>query len=195
METAASAMAAAAPPEVVDRANTIARLVTKRGHGALDTKKGRKALVAIDEFVAGSCGFPTLDVKGLDYVFQDVPKSLPAGTYVVRFTNGAPPKGEHHEFVLTRVDTGVTTSVKKLLAKADGASSKLTPVSSLFAKPEKTDTRVIVLEAGRYVYACFIDVGTTTGDAADHGGHSGGQHGGAEDPHWREGMRGGVDVA
>jgi hypothetical protein len=189
VEAAMSALSSNAPPEIAAPVSTLADLVVDRGNGAFTSKKGRKALKTIDAHVASVCGFPVLQVTGNDYLFEGITSPMAAGTYVVQFVNGAP--AEHHELVLTKVDASLDLPLKKLLA---GESHRLATVGALFAKPGKTDTLVVVLEPGRHVYACFIDVNTTSGDAADHGGHGDGEHGSGSEPHWREGMRGEVEV-
>lgn len=165
--------------------------MTKRGPAAFETKKGSKAADAIDEYVVANCGFPVLEVSGIDYEFRGISGPLVAGPYVIEFTNDAPK--EHHEMVLLRAKPGVDLSVKKLLALSDKkAATKVDAIGAAFAEPGDTDTLVAFLEPGRYGYACFIEVGTTSDDAGDE--HGGDEHGDAAKPHWREGMRGEFDV-
>ena len=191
-ESAVDALVADAPAEIATSATTLSNVVRKRGQEGVASKKGRAAIGAVDEYIAAKCGFPVLDVTGLDYLFEGVTSPLTAGTFVIEFTNEAP--AEHHEFVLSRADAGVDFSVKKLLASADSSASRLIPIGAAFAKPGETDRLVVVLDPGRYVYACFIDVETTTGDADEHGEHGAAEHGGAAEPHWGEGMRGELEA-
>lgn len=189
-QAALDALAASAPAEVQAPAATLAALLAKRGPEAFETKKGSKAADAIDEYVVASCGFPVLEVSGIDYEFQSITSPLAAGPFVIEFTNDAPK--EHHEMVLFRAKPGVTLSVKKLLALSEKkAATKVDSVGAAFAEPGDTNAIVVFLEPGRYIYACFIDVGTTSGDASEHGGD---EHGGAAKPHWKEGMRGEFEV-
>lgn len=204
-EEAATSLAASAPVEVQDQATTLTAVVAKRGHEAFATKKGGKAADALDEFVVANCDFPVLGVIGSDYQFEGFSEPLTAGTYVVEFTNNAP--AEHHELVLSQVDSGVNFSVKKLLALVGkGSASRLVTAGAAFAQPGDTDTLVVFLEPGRYIYACFIDVGTTSAgeddamegmegmEGMDSSEHGTGEHGAATKPHWKEGMRGEVEV-
>lgn len=189
-QTAFDALAASAPPEVQEPAATLAALLAKRGPEAFETKKGSKAADAIDEYVVANCGFPVLEVSGIDYEFQGISGPLAAGPYVIEFTNDAPK--EHHEMVLLRAKPDVTISVKRLLALSEKqAATKVDPVGAAFAEPDDTDTLIVFLDPGRYIYSCFIDVGTTSGDEDEHGND---EHGGAAKPHWKEGMRGEFDV-
>ncbi len=188
-EEAVDSLAAGAPAEVLEPTATLAALVAKRGHEALATKKGRKAIDTIDSHVVANCGFPVLDVSAIDYQFEGISGPLTAGAYVVEFTNNAP--AEHHELVLSQVDAGVNFPLKKLLAlSSEGSASRVVRVGAAFAEPGDTETLVVFLEPGRYIYACFIDVGTTSG-GDEHGAD---EHGAAAEPHWKEGMRGQVEV-
>jgi hypothetical protein len=178
-----------APPEVADAAATLADLLARRGPAAFETKKGGKAADAIDEFVVASCGFPVLEVSAIDYEYQGVPRSLSPGPHVIRFTNDAPK--EHHEMVLLRLEPGVEIAPKKLLALPEKKLARQADfVGAAFAPPGKHDEMVVSLEPGRYVYGCFIEVGTTSGSEEEHED----EHGGAADPHWKEGMYGQLEV-
>lgn len=192
VQVAFDAMAASAPAEVQEPVATLATLLAKRGPAAFETKKGGRAARTIDDFVAESCGFPVLEVSAIDYEFLGISGPLTAGPYVIDFTNDAPK--EHHEMVLLRAKPGVTLSVKKVLALSEKKlASKAEFVGAAFAEPDDTDILIAFLEPGRYIYACFIDVGTTSDDAGgEHGG--GDEHGGAAEPHWAEGMRGELEV-
>lgn len=186
-ESALAGLTANAPPEIADPVATLSGLIVDHGNHAFVTKKGDKALGAIDEHVAATCGFPVLPVTGLDYLYEGITSPMVAGTYVIQLTNSAP--AEHHELVLAAVDPSVDLPIKKLLKASE---SRLSQVAALFAKPGKTDSLVVVLEPGRYVYACFIDVNTTSGGASDHADHGSGD--GAAEPHWGKGMRGELEV-
>jgi len=189
VQVALDALAASAPAEVQQQATTQATLFEKRGPAAFETKKGSKAGDAIDKFVVANCGFPVLEVNGIDYEFDGLSGPVTAGPYVVEFTNDAPK--EHHEMVLLRTKPGVTLSVKKLLALSEkDAAEKADVLGAAFAKPDDTDAFVVFLDPGRYVVSCFVDVGTTS--SSEHGG--GDEHGGAAKPHWTKGMRGEFEV-
>jgi hypothetical protein len=191
VRTALEAIQTSAPSEVQQPAATLADLFQRRGPAAFETKKGARAAAAIDEFVVASCGFPVVDVSAIDYEFQDVPETLVAGPQVLQFTNDAPK--EHHEMVLLRVNPGVDLSARKLLALPEKKLAKRAEVvGAAFALPGDEDTLAASLEPGRYVYACFIEVGTTSGGEDEHGGD---EHAGAAKPHWKQGMFGELEVA
>jgi hypothetical protein len=185
-----------APPGVQEPAASLAELFERRGPAAFETKKGVRAAEAVDRFVVASCGFPVSEVSAIDYEFQDVPETLVAGPHVIQLTNDAPE--EQHELVLLRVKPGVDLSPRELLALREKKLAKRAEVvSAAFALPGDDDTLIASLEPGRYVYACFIEVGTTSGGGDEHGGdeHGGDEHGGAAKPHWKRGMFGELAVA
>jgi uncharacterized cupredoxin-like copper-binding protein len=192
-EAAFTTLVASAPDEVQESVTTLADLVEKNGAKAFDSKKGQKAIAAIDGFVAESCGFPVFDVAATDYKFDGIPETIEAGPTVFRLTNDAPK--EHHELVLFEVAPGVETPVKKLLALPEKkAEGKMTLVGAAHAEPGDTAVLVTTLGAGRYAYACFIPVAekettshlrSTREDEGDEDeGHGGGT------PHWKKGMFG-----
>jgi hypothetical protein len=195
VQTALDAIRTTAPPEVQKPAASLAELFERRGPAAFETKQGARAADAVDRFVVASCGFPVSDVSAIDYEFQDVPETLVAGPQILRFTNEAPQ--EQHELVLLRVNPGVDLSPRKLLALPEKKlANRAEVVSAAFALPGDEDTLIASLEPGRYVYACFIEVGTTSGGDDEHGGdeHGGDEHGGAAKPHWKRGMLGELEV-
>jgi hypothetical protein len=195
VRTALEAIQTSAPPEVQQPAASLAELFARRGPAAFETKKGARAANAIDEFVVASCGFPVSDVSAIDYEFQDVPATLVAGPQVLQFTNDAPK--EQHEMVLLRVNPDVDLSPRKLLALPEKKLAKRAEVvGAAFAFPGDADTLIASLEPGRYVYACFIEVGTTSGGDDEHAAdeHGGDEHAGAAKPHWKQGMYGALEV-
>ena len=190
-ETAGQSLVTNAPVELTDPATKLAGVLTKRGLGAFETKKFTKALGLIDEYVVANCGLPVLAVDAFDYGYEGFSEEIAAGAYVIELSNTAP--AEHHELVLFRVRGGASISVKELLAlEAERSEAQAVMLGALFAKPDVTDSLVVFLEPGRYIFGCFIDVNTTSGGEHDEG--HGDEHGGATKPHWKEGMRGQFEV-
>ena len=190
-EAALETLATTAPPEAQPSVQVLRDLFPDHGSHALQTRKGSRAVAAIDETVVASCGFPLIDISGTDYQYSGVPESLVAGPQVMRFTNGAPE--EHHELVLFEVEAGVDTPVRKILRLPEKKLNKATRfVAATLAEPGDVKTLILTLEPGRYIYACFLEEGTTSSDGEDH---SGTEHGvGGDAPHWREGMFGELEV-
>ena len=126
--------------------------------------------------VIESCGVESFDVTMVDYGFEGIPDTIPAGPSAFAFENTGK---EQHEFILLRKKDGVTESVEELLAlPEEEAMTKATFVNAGFAPAGGDGTLIAKLEPGDYVYACFIPVGTV-GEAEGDG-----------PPHAIEGMAG-----
>ena len=190
-EAALDALVTTAPPEAQPSAQELQDLFPEHGSHALQLRKGAQAVATIDASVAAVCGFPVVDASGTDYQYAGVPESMVAGPQVLRFTNAAPE--EQHELVLFKVKAGNTTPPRKVLRLPDKKLNKATDVvAAALAAPGDLKTLILTLEPGRYIYACFLAEGTTSGDAADHSGNEHG--GGGKAPHWKQGMFGEFDV-
>lgn len=106
-----------------------------------------------------------LEVTGVEYAFQGLPTSLPAGTELGFTNTGA----EVHELVLLRVADDTTETLEELLAmEAEGRDPmeeglvEFIGGEPLFAAPSTTAEGTLPLEReGRYVALCFIPQGLT----------------------------------
>lgn len=126
--------------------------------------------------VIESCGVESFDVTMVDYGFEGIPDTIPAGPSAFAFENTGK---EQHELILLRKKDGVTESVEELLAlPEEEAMTKATFVNAGFAPAGGDGALIAKLEPGDYVYACFIPVGTV-GEAEGDG-----------PPHAIEGMAG-----
>jgi plastocyanin len=103
-----------------------------------------------------------LQVTAVEYAFEGLPTSVPAGTSVGMTNGGA----EVHELVIVRVADDVTQSLEELMAM-EGDPMELGLVEQvgempLFAAPGATAEGSLTLEReGRYVAICFIPQGLT----------------------------------
>lgn len=128
-----------------------------------------KPLNGVEKWVHDSCGFQTVDVMGVDYAFQDLPKSLKAGPTSVEFMNHA--KDEQHEIAIVRIKPGsgvvAANLVGDIQTDANAAEQKygdkLEPVGQTEATPGQTTYVTLDLKPGEYVAACFIPVGGKDG--------------------------------
>ena len=94
----------------------------------------------------------------MDYEFDGLPDTVPAGITAFALTNDAPK--EEYEIVIFRVNDGVNLSAKKLLSLPEKkVQQKVTFAGAAFAAPGETQTSVADLEPGRYVASCFLPVG------------------------------------
>jgi len=116
------------------------------------------------------CGYESADVTAVDYAFEGLPETLPAGPVSFALTNEGT---EEHEMIVVRRNDGETRPVEELLelpeAEVEGV---VTFTGATFAPPGDTGYLAADLEAGGYVAVCFIPVG-----GADDG-----------PPHFTEGM-------
>jgi len=106
-------------------------------------------------------GSPTgeiITITGVDYAFEGVPTSVPAGT-TFRFDNQGT---ELHEMAVFRKNDDVTQSFEEILQLPDEeAFTMVTPVGQAFSAPtEMAEGEVNVTEEGEYIMLCFIPQGT-----------------------------------
>jgi hypothetical protein len=116
------------------------------------------------------CGFEAVDVTAVNYAYEGIPESVPAGPVSFAMTNDGT---EEHEMVVFRRNEGETRSVEELLALPEAeVEEAVSFTTATFAPPGGTGYTQSELEPGGYIAVCFIPVG------------------GAEDgpPHFTEGM-------
>jgi hypothetical protein len=116
----------------------------------------------IDGYLFDKCSGEKSDVKGVDYGFQGLKASYPAGTVRFKLDNVGK---EEHEMALLRRKPGVTESFAQLfkLPMAQ-AQSKVDFVGSADGVPPgKASYAALNLTPGQYVAVCFIPQGSTPG--------------------------------
>ena len=150
-----------APDEIASDVETLVGLVREGLETGDDTSSDPEYMAAdesIDVYVAESCGYDTIDVSAVEYAFQNLPSTLPAGRTAFAFTN----EGEEiHEMVLFRINDDVTETIEELLAlPEEEALGKVVFAGVTFSAQGGTDTETIELAPGRYGAVCFIPVGT-----------------------------------
>lgn len=131
----------------------------------------------IDEYVVNDCGYEIVEVGAIEYAFEGLPETVPAGvTGLVLNNDGAEP----HEMIVFRVNDGVTGTPEELFAAPeDQIEQNLTFAGAAVAQPGASGVTFPQLDPGRHVVVCFIPVG---------GGEDG-------PPHFVHGMVGGFEVA
>ena len=160
-----------APSEIATEVSTLANLLSTKGPAAFEDPAGAAAAQTADTWVLEHCGFERVDVTGVDYKFEGIPKKVPSGVAAFNFTNQS--KDEDHEMVILRVNDNVHASAKKLLSMPEKKiQKKATFVGAAQAQPGQSQVTLPDLESGRYVVACFVNTG-------------GEKHG---KPHWMRGM-------
>ncbi|HET6391473.1 MAG TPA: hypothetical protein VFG13_01490 [Blastococcus sp.] len=152
-----------APEEIAGDVETAASLardaITTGDTAALDGPEFQEADAAMDEYMLAECGYEQVEAVGVDFAYEGIPGSVPAGTTALTFTN----EGEElHEIGLARINDDVTISVEELLAlPEEQAMTMVTFTGGAFAEPGAADTTFLELEPGRYAAVCFIPEGTT----------------------------------
>ncbi|MDT0276961.1 hypothetical protein [Blastococcus goldschmidtiae] len=163
-----------APEEVSEDVDTLVsqiRQVLETGDDSmLISEEFLTADAAVDEYMIDNCGYEQIEATGVDYEYEGLPDTVPAGTVAVTFNN----EGEEvHEIGLVRINEGVTQSIEELLAlPEEEAMSMATFVGVAFADPGQSDTTFMEMEPGRYAAVCFVPEGTThidmPGEGAPH---------------------------
>ena len=135
----------------------------------------------------------TIEVSGVDYGYEGLPETIPAGSEIV-FTNDS--AEEAHEFVALRLDDDDARTAQEILAlPPEELGPLLADVSSvLVAAPDSpailAEGSATLDEPGRYVVMCLIPTGA---DPDDYLAAAAEAEGGPPDvaggpPHFVEGM-------
>ena len=124
------------------------------------------------------CEFPSVAVSAVDYAFEGVPATVPAGNVALELTNNG---AEQHEMIVFRKADGVTQPIEEILNLPEEETESLVVFAgAAFAPPGESGSALAQLEPGEYAMACFIPVGTTA-DADPEAGGDG-------PPHFTQGM-------
>jgi hypothetical protein len=174
-------IAAAAPPAISSQVSQLLALVKKKGDKAFESPEGGALLGQIEPFVYDNCPGNKVPVTAIDYQYQGVPATLPAGVAKFKMTNAAP-KEDHMMAVFKLTPEGAALGFDKILAMSQKKSQKYIDQSSqafMEAKPGASGYAPLTLTPGTYGYACFFP----------EGGKKNGQ------PHFMLGMKGTFTVS
>ena len=169
-DTSLAEMETTAPPAVATNVQTAAALVRtaiQERKDPFDDPTFEQNFNAINEYRYNSCGYTQLDVTGVEYEFQGLPKTVPAGNVAIRFTDTG---AELHEIDISRVKS--KDSVKKIVRLSEKEQAKkLELVGGTFAMQNQTSYTVAELtKPGRYAVICHLPVGSTSVQAAEEAG-------------------------
>lgn len=170
----------AAPAELAESAGGLGEILAasaESGEDPVQDPAFAGHLAPIDEFVLAECGFETVEVNAVDYAFEGLPGSLPAGQTAIALANDG---AEPHEMVIFRRAEGETRTPEELFAlPEEEIFTALTFAGAAQAEPGQTGLTIADLEPGSYVATCFVPTG------------------GAEDgpPHFMQGMTAEFEVA
>jgi plastocyanin len=97
-----------------------------------------------------------VEVKGIEFSYQGVPASLPAGPAVFSFTNGG---SVDHEIGVVKIKEGVSAAEAIAKAKADLEDDSFIErfIGAGYALPSEHTDLSVKLVPGLYGYACFVE--------------------------------------
>jgi hypothetical protein len=171
----------AAPASLLPQITAFRDAYAKKGDKLFNSDEGFALLGAVDAWMYENCPGTKVQATAIDYEFQGVPATLPAGDVQIQLTNDAPQ--EEHEMGLFKLtEAGAALDPEKLLAMPEKKLGKYVDFSTgtfMFAPPGQVGYGLGTLTPGEYVYACFIPVG--------------GKKKGA--PHFTQGMYGTLTVS
>jgi hypothetical protein len=161
------ALVAAAPDELAADAGRVSEAVDElatSGDYAVfsqpDVDAARDNLHAYD---LENCGWAVHRVTATDHAFDGVPDRMDPGPTSFELSNTG---REVHELVLVRKHDDVNASTEEILEMPRSESQEMiTEVGYAYTAQGGTDYFVADLEAGDYIGACFVAVGTINPDA------------------------------
>lgn len=155
-----------APAGIVDQVKIIANALHANFQAALNDPAVSDAGRKIDAYAVKNCGYPVINVTGVEYSFKGVPKTLKTGILLINFKDAG---SESHEINIARIKT--SDSVKALLALPQGqAKTRVEPLGNTSSDPGQTSVGYFELtKPGRYVALCFVPKGTTGSNQTGNG--------------------------
>jgi hypothetical protein len=170
-DTALGEAESTAPPDIAPTVQAIVAAVRQGFQSGQDPFESDPSLQQtfnqLQQYRYNSCGYQQLDVTGVEYEFQGLPKTVPAGNVAIKFTdNGA----ELHELDVVRVKG--KDSAKKLAGLSQKElAKKAEEVGGAFAQQGQTSYTIVDLtKPGRYAVLCHLPVGSTSEQAAEQAG-------------------------
>jgi hypothetical protein len=171
------------PADIAEQVNTmtdaVERVTTTGDFTAFETPEFLAASEAVYSSLDDACDANVVDVSAVDYGYEGVPATLPAGTTSFVMVNDSA-AGEAHEFSLVKLsdDTDLTLEDLLELPEAEAEQHIERFAGGVFAPAGAAAGTATELTPGRWAYVCFIPVGTV--DGAE----------GTGPPHFVEGMAG-----
>jgi hypothetical protein len=166
-ETAFGQAETTAPPEIATQVQAVVAATRTAIQSGQDPREADpnfdQNFGAMEAYRYNSCGYTQLEVTGVEYEFQGLPKTLPAGTVAIRFTDTG---AEIHELAIYRMKT--KDSVKKVIGLSEKEQSKKLELVSRTAalQNDTTFTFAELTKPGRYAVICHLPVGSTSEEAA-----------------------------
>jgi hypothetical protein len=167
-ETALSQVESTTPPDIAAQVQAVVaatRDAAQSGQPPFEVDPNfEQNFNALQEYRYNSCGYTQLDVTGIEYEFEGLPKTVPAGPVAIRFTDTG---AELHELAIFRVKS--KDSVKKIVGLSEKEQrKKVEEIGGAFAEQGQTTYTIADLsKAGRYGVVCHLPVGSTSVEAAE----------------------------
>jgi hypothetical protein len=170
LDQALSGAESTAPSEIAADVQSIAgifRSAAQSGQDPFGNPTFQQNLAVIDQYRYNSCGYTQLDVTGVEYEFQGLPKTVPAGRVAFRFTDTG---AELHELLVFRVKG--KDSVKKIVGLSEKEQRKKgEQLGGTFAMQGQTSYAFVdMTKPGRYGVVCHLPVGSTSEEAIEESG-------------------------
>jgi hypothetical protein len=167
LDKALSGAESTAPPEVAADLQSIAGIIRGAAQSNQDPTENPtfdQNLAVIDQYRYNSCGYQQLQATGIEYEFQGLPKTVPAGKVAIQFTDTG---SEIHELEVLRIKG--KDSAKKLTGLSEKElGKKAEEVGSTFAMQGQTGYAFADMsKTGRYAVLCHLPVGSTSPQAAE----------------------------
>jgi hypothetical protein len=154
-------MVASAPAAVRTPMADLLALVKKQGDKAFESKAGTALLATLEPYIYENCPGRQLAVTAIDYEYQGIPATLPAGVTKIKLTNAAPKEG--HMMVIAKLTAaGEAMELDKVLALPDKKAGKYIDYKNaafMQAEPGASGYAPINLTPGKYAYMCFFPEG------------------------------------
>lgn len=168
--------------EVSVMADAVEAVATTGDFSAMESPEFASAQATVYPWLGGGCDLPVVEVAAVDYGFDGVPTELEPGPTVFTLVNESA-AGEAHEMSFARVRDGVDLSVDELLAlPMEELEQHVEIGGGTYAPAGASGSAIIPLTEGRWVYVCFIPIGSVHGEE------------GSGPPHIAEGMVGELTV-
>ncbi|WP_029431433.1 hypothetical protein [Blastococcus sp. URHD0036] len=154
----------AAPDAAADAAADLAEIQQRLtdGDGSVFADPATfETLNTIEQAVADECGYTNVAVSAVDYNFEGVPATLPAGETNFLMANMSDHDQEHVMLVARPTDGQAITPVE-FMADPEGSFGRLEIVGGAFAPPHTQGGITLDLEPGSYLLLCPISADETS---------------------------------
>lgn len=164
-------------PQTQELTTAVTQLAAGGDPSVLGSPTVADAQSAIGRAVHENCDAEQVEITAVEYAFEGVPQTLPAGLASFALTNEGV---EEHEMVVFKRNEGVNEDLEQIMQLPEEQQmEKLTFTGVTFGGPGSTSYAAVDLEPGTYFLVCFVPVG---------GGEDG-------PPHFMEGMQHTITVA